>query len=462
MTSFVNRFASESTSNRLFVGWNLLGLGGVSINVSRCMGSPHVHDCSALVGWIAFGRGGVCLWFLLTMWQIRKRRDGKGYGFSTISFATNLLSVSLISISAILYKYRSFGGVEDGGPLRPGEDEPGGSPFPSLALGFLVGTMVLDVVNIPVLWFCLPFYRRSYVPVNSNLAAERFGLIYIVSLGELVLSSVSMNLHIREGWPQVWRTTTIMLLGVLTGLFFQSSFFELFDLQADHAKKHALEVSILRSWAILNVTSFLALLASLVAAIFARLSLDVLVPVDRLTLCVALVLKILLFSGSNLLYLRHVRVAHGWAADLAAASLLLILGTVIPELVAIGDVTFVGLAVAVWGMLIVLRGMVLPMKLTAEGVEEVQALHARQQRDRKRRGRIFQGLPFMSPARRRGGGVYQRGGGSLNGDRAGIVSFSGDFGGGGGVGEWGGETRSLGEEGNSPEERWPLSSSAPQ
>ena len=56
-----------------------------------------------------------------------------------------------------------------------------------------------------------------------------------------------------------------MLLGVLSGLFFQSSFFDLFDLQADHAKKHALEVSILRSWAILHVTSFLALLASLVA-----------------------------------------------------------------------------------------------------------------------------------------------------------------------------------------------------
>lgn len=446
------------------MGWNLVGLGGVSINVSRCMGSPHIHDCSALVGWIAFGRGAVCLWFLLTMWQIRKRRDGKGYRFSTISFATNLLSVSLISISAILYKYRDFGGIEDGGPLRPGEDEPGGSPFPSLALGFLVGTLVLDVVNIPVMWFCLPFYRRSYVPVNSNLAAERFGLIYIVSLGELVLSSVSMNLHIREGWPQVWRATIIMLLGVLTGLFFQSSFFELFDLQADHAKKHALEVSVLRSWAILYITSFLALLASLVAAIFARLSLDMLVPVDRSTLCVALVLKILLFSGSNLLYLRHVRVAHGWVADLAAVFLLLILGTVIPEVVAIGDVTFVGICVGIWGMLIVLRGVVLPMKLTAEGVEEVHTLHARQQRDRKRRGRIFQGLPFMSPARRRGGGLYQRGGGSLNGDavaRAGIVTFSGDVGG-GGVGEWGGETQSLVAGASSPEEQWPLSSSAPQ
>ncbi len=287
----------------------------------------------------------------------------------------------------------------------------------------------------------------------------RFGLIYIVSLGELVLSSVSMNLHIREAWTQVWRATIIMLLGVLSGLFFQSSFFDLFDLQADHAKKHALEVSILRSWAILHVTSFLALLASLVAAIFARLSLDVLVPMDRLTLCIALVLKILLFSGSNLLYLRHVRVAYGWAEDLAAVSLLLILGTVVSELVAIGDVIFVGLAVGVWGILIVLRGMVLPMKLTAEGVEEVHALHARQQRDRK--NRIFQGLPFMSPARRRGGGTYQRGGGSLNGDRAAIVSFRDDFGIGTGGG-WGDETQSLVNEGSSPEERWPLSSSAPQ
>lgn len=466
MTSFINRYASESTSDKLFVGWNLVGLGGVSINVSRCMGSSHVHDCSALVGWMVFGRGAVCLWFLLTMWQIRKRRDGKGYRFSTISFLQNLLSVLLMSVASVLYKFRHFGGVEDGDPMRSGEDEPGGSPFPSLALGFLVGTTVLDVVSIPVLWFCLPFYRRSYVPVNSNLAAERFGLIYIVSLGELVLSSVSMNLHIREAWAHVWRATIIMLLGMLTGIFFQSSFFDLFDLQADHAEKHALEVSILRSWAILHVTSFLALLASLVAAIFARLSLDVLVSTDRLTLCLTLMLKILLFSGSNLLYLRHVRVAYGWAADLAAVFLLLMLGTVAPEFVPLGDVTFVGLAVGVWGMLIVLRGVVLPMKLTAEGVEEVHALHARRQRDRKKRGKFFQGLPFTSPARRRGGGAYQRGGGSMNGDtveRAGIASFGGDLGeAGGGGGGWGGETQSLLDEGSSPEERWPLSSSAPK
>ena len=130
---------------------------------------------------------------------------------------------------------------------------------------------------------------------------------------------------------------------------------------------------------------------------------------DRLTLCIALLLKILLFSGSNLLYLRHVRVAYGWAADLAAVSLLLILGTVVSEFVAIGDVTFVGLAVGVWGILIVLRGMVLPMKLTAEGVE-----------------RFTRSL------------VLALGGG------------------------WGDETQSLVNEGSSPEERWPLSSSDPQ
>lgn len=463
VTSFINRYASESTSDKLFVGWNLFGLGGVSINVSRCMKSSYVHDCSALVGWMALGRGAVCLWFLLTMWQIRNRRNGKGYRFSTISFATNLISVLLISVSAVLYKHRYSGGVEDGDLLRPGEGEPGGPPFPSLALGFLVATTVLDVVNIPVMWFCLPFYRRSYVPVNSNLAAERFGLIYIVSLGELVLSSVSMNLHIREDWYQVRRATIIMLLGVLTGLFFQSSFFNLFDLQADHAKKHALEVSILRSWAIQNVTSFLALLSSLVAAIFAHLSLGVLTTVDRLTLCVTLALKIILFSGSNLLYLRHVRVAYGWVADLVAVSLLLILGTVIPELVVIGDVTFVGISVGVWGILIVLRGMILPMRLTAKGVEEVHALHARQQQDRKRRGRIFQGLPYMSPGCQSGRGVYQQGERNRNGDagRVGVVrphrNFGADY-----IGEWDDETQGLVDEGSTPEKLWLMSSSAPQ
>jgi len=66
------------------------------------------------------------------------------------------------------------------------------------------------------------------------------GWTYYISLGELVLSSVAMNWHIRDGWYQVQRATIIMMLGLLTGLFFQFTFLNLSDLMADHAKKHTL------------------------------------------------------------------------------------------------------------------------------------------------------------------------------------------------------------------------------
>ena len=57
-----------------------------------------------------------------------------------------------------------------------------------------------------------------------------------------MLRSVTLNLHRGDTPSHQARATGIMLLGVTTALFFQSAFFSLYDLQADRAKKHALEV----------------------------------------------------------------------------------------------------------------------------------------------------------------------------------------------------------------------------
>jgi low temperature requirement protein LtrA len=234
VTSFINRFASETFSDKLFIAWNLTSLGGVGINISRCMGAdPHpattdsppspTHDCRGVAGWLAFGRAGVCVWFALTMIHTRAQHSLRGFRFSRISLGTNLVSVVLMGAAAAT-----------------------ALPKPTTGVALLVTAAVVDVIHIPALWFCTPFYRRSFVPVDADLAAERFGLIYLISLGELVLGSVEGN--IRAGQPphEGLRATGVMILGVLTGLFFQTAFFSLYDLRADHAKKHALEVSVLR------------------------------------------------------------------------------------------------------------------------------------------------------------------------------------------------------------------------
>lgn len=194
------------------------------------------------------------------------------------------------------------------------------------------------------------------------------------------------------------RATAIMILGVFLGLFFLTAFFSLYDLRADRAKKHALEVSVLRSWAILHVTSVLVLLAALTAATLARLSLlGRFTPTDRVTLCLTLALKVVLFSGSNRLYLRHVRIAYGWMADavaIAALGLIGGLGRDTPP----DDVLFVGLLTLVWGALVLARGVILPVRLTEEGLEEVLSIaeeQVRKQRRKKMRYRLLGDLPFV-------------------------------------------------------------------
>ena len=219
VTSYINRFASETASDKLFVAWNLIGLGGVSLNVFRCMVGQGGHDCGALAGWMAFGRSGVCVWFLLTMLHT-KDKSQKGFVFSRISFATNLTSALWMAVACICYKFDGY----------------------LVGLILLVSSAVADVFSVPALWHFLPGYRHAYIPINSNLAAERFGLIYIVSLGEIVLNSVSMDFHTNDDVSRIVKGSAVMLLGVFISFFFLTAFFSSYDLRADHAKKHALEV----------------------------------------------------------------------------------------------------------------------------------------------------------------------------------------------------------------------------
>ncbi len=353
---------------------------GASTDDSSSTPPSSTHDCRGVAGWLAFGRAGVCVWFTLSMVHTKAQHQLRGFRFSRISLGTNLISVLLMGAAAAFSRFE-----------------------PTAGIALLVTAAVVDVVHIPILWSCAPFYRSSFVPVDANLAAERFGLIYLISLGELVLGSVEGNIRAGQAPQEGLRATGVMILGVLLGLFFQTAFFSLYDLRADRAKKHALEVSVLRSWAILHVTSALALLAALVAATFARLSLrGRFTPRDRLTLCLTLALKIVLFSGSNRLYLRHVRVAYGWAADAAAIAALGLLGGLgrdtLPD-----DLLFVGLLTLVWAALVMTRGVLLPVRLTEEGLEEVLSMADEQRRRqeeewrqrKKLRRRLLGDLPFV-------------------------------------------------------------------
>lgn len=391
--------------------------------MARCMGvEPHeansddnvsrespTHDCRAVAGWLAFGRAGVCIWFMLSMIHTHAQHSERGFRFSGISLGTNFVSVLLMSAAAAASRF-----------------------VPAVGIALLVTAAVVDVVHIPVLWTCAPFYRRSFVPIDANLAAERFGLIYLISLevGEThgtwratpfsysvftftyrthatiyyTHSSVQGNIDPGEPVKPRFRATAIMILGVFLGLFFQTAFFSLYDLRADRAKKHALEVSVLRSWAILHVTSALALLAALVAATLARLSLlGRFTPTDRMTLCLTLALKIVLFSGSNRLYLRHVRVAYGWIADAVAIAALGLIGGLSHDTLP-DDVLFVGLLTLVWAALVLARGVVLPVRLTEEGLEEVLNIAEDQMQKRRRkkmRYRLLGDLPFVRRQRKK-------------------------------------------------------------
>jgi hypothetical protein len=59
VTSFINRFASESASDSAFLFLSLWGLVGINLNIASCVGGHEGHQCQALAGWAAFGRATV-------------------------------------------------------------------------------------------------------------------------------------------------------------------------------------------------------------------------------------------------------------------------------------------------------------------------------------------------------------------------------------------------------------------
>lgn len=87
-------------------------------------------------------------------------------------------------------------------------------------------------------------------------------------------------------------------------------------------------------------------------------------------------LQVLLFSGTSRLYLRHVVSAYGSWADgtavlLNGLLLPLLFGPGMPLQGAISDTVHAALSVGVLAVLLAVRGLLLPVTLTAEGMQEV-------------------------------------------------------------------------------------------
>lgn len=138
------------------------------------------HDCQGVSGWLAFARGGVCLWLCIAAWQTRHEHP-KAYHFSRYTLAANLLILALLTLAALL-------------PFSP-TLEPND-------LGALSAALLVSLSAPLGLWL-FRRYRQAYVPMNAELAAERFSLIYIVSLGEIVLRYVARFVCLDHGMPWV-------------------------------------------------------------------------------------------------------------------------------------------------------------------------------------------------------------------------------------------------------------------
>lgn len=197
------------------------------------------HSCQPVAAWLALGRAAVCVWFLLA-YQHTRRSHPRAHAFSRYTTCSNLIVLALLLLAAALpalspaapirgvrtdelvllclalavRQEAAMGDmiimhqiVEEKGvtclPRLPSpltnQSLPAHSPTHCL-LPWMGRLSVCDLLQVSLsspllLWVLFSDYRRAYVPVNTELAVERFSLIYIISLGEVVLRQASPPSH---------------------------------------------------------------------------------------------------------------------------------------------------------------------------------------------------------------------------------------------------------------------------
>ena len=109
-------------------------------------------------------------------------------------------------------------------------------PFLEFGKEFIVRMVLMSYVSEPLINMFHLGWTYTYVPMNVSLSTERFALLFIISLGEILTSFYTDNL-LLSSYSELFLVT-------MMGFIFKFAYFNAFDYLGEHAEKHAYRISI--------------------------------------------------------------------------------------------------------------------------------------------------------------------------------------------------------------------------
>jgi low temperature requirement protein LtrA len=152
-------------------------------------------------------------------------------------------------------------------------------------------------------------FPRATVPLHVGLTAERFGLFFILGVGECVMGTVG-KISVFS-----FKSALALLLASIQGFFFKVCYFDMFDCMGEHVKKHAIKESKVNGLRLMNLHSTGVMGVTLSAGLIVRVFYQKSVTVGDTPLAVY---SRLLYSGAfaiALLSFWHIHRCHSHFHD---------------------------------------------------------------------------------------------------------------------------------------------------
>ena len=164
--------------------------------------------------------------------------------------------------------------------------------------------------------------KKAFVPVNPKLVQERQGLIFIVALGEIVITSTLSDIEVDEPFTQMLFSIANVALGASMALTFCLMYFTLYDWPGEESCIVVIRHNAKKSIVWLNLNCILCMCVTLTGCVLKRSTAGSYTDSDKILLATSISLFIGILSLSDKLHVFPKIVEYGMFADLMAIILI--------------------------------------------------------------------------------------------------------------------------------------------
>ena len=306
VTSFLNRFQSDGAYDHVLILANIIFVGCCNLFIEAAISPP--HDMRGFAVFLIFAQFTVMVSYLLVFYQhkdwkrlndIESEKAKKVYYFSRNYAVDRLISILFLIPIFFLHPEKYW--------------------YIVAILLFLSAFQYTMFILVAAFGYIKYFTKHAYlVPVNPKLVQERQGLIFIIGLGEIVITSTLSNIEAEESILQTLFSVGNVALGASMAMMFCLMYFKLYDWPGEESCTVVIRKSGKHALVWLNGNFILCMCATLTGCVLKRSTSGSYTDSDRILLVTSISVFIAMITFSDMLHVVPKIVEYGKMADIGA------------------------------------------------------------------------------------------------------------------------------------------------